>query len=548
MGLELFNRRSRPQLFQRLSAEQFELLIIGGGITGASIFRDAALRGIRVALLEADDFAAGASGRSSKLIHGGLRYLKNFMFHLALESCHERNLHIRLNKRLVRPWPFLIPLYSDRGESFTTLRSSMWLYEILSGFRNYHFHKFLNREESLLIAPGLSGERLTGGALYYDAVVSDNRWTLETVKDGVRNGGLAINHAPVTGLLKNNNRVAGVIYHDRIENKTREARAKVVVNATGAWADRLRRLDHTDISNLVKLSKGTHLVFAEADVPLAVSTVFFSSRDRRPLFMIKRKGCFLFGTTDDWEDADPNVPAPGKHDVQYLLDSLRQAMPSSNLDKDKVQFVYSGFRALPFNENQNAGSSSITREDLIEVAPSGLITVVGGKLTTARIMAIRVLKHVINKIGESGKWLPCKTHRLSIGGANEVVAEGFAYWVQQSPQLTGYFRFLYRRYGLDAYNICAEAMKIFRNQDPNQRARFFLPEIAYVCRNEMPCTLEDLMERRAGFLHWNKEKRLEWLRQRATVVCDELNMSQEEFEQEYLSYQAHLKQLHTLPE
>ena len=548
MGLELFNKWSRPRLFQRLSGEQFDLLVIGGGIIGASIFRDAALRGMRVALIEAHDFAAGTSGRSSKLFHGGLRYLRNLGFRLAWESCHERNLHIRLNKRLVQPWPFLIPLYRGQGESRTMVRLGMLLYEMMSGFKNHRFHQFLSREETLWMAPGLPVEALIGGCLYYDAIVSDNRWTLETVKDGVRNGGLAINHAPVTALSKDNNKVVGVTFYDQVGGITYEAQAKAVVNATGVWADRVRKLDRPDVTNLVRLSKGTHLVLAEGDVPLTVSVIFLSPVDRRPLFLVKREGCFLYGTTDDWEDTEPSTPIPGQQDVEYLLESLRQFMPDAQLDSEKVQFVYSGFRPLLSTNGQDLDPSSVSREDVIEVAPSGLTTVVGGKLSTARLIAIRILDRVMKTISHSGAWSPCKTHMLSIGGTNEEIAEGLAHWVRRCPQLARYFQILYQRYGLDAHNICAEAMKIFLGGHQDPRAEPIRAEVQYVCRNEMACTLEDLVERRAGFLHWNNEKRLERLRYGARMIHDELDMSEEEFEEQYRHYQEHLKRFHTLPE
>src|SRR5919112_5495172 len=168
MGSGSFNKQSRPGLFRRLSGETLDLLIIGGGITGASVFRDAALRGMRVALVEANDFASATSGRSSKLIHGGLRYIRNLGFRLAWESCHERNLHVRLNKRLVRPMPFLVPLYRNQGEPRWLMRLGMIAYEALSGFNNHRFHRFLSREETLLMAPALPAARLTGGCLYYD--------------------------------------------------------------------------------------------------------------------------------------------------------------------------------------------------------------------------------------------------------------------------------------------------------------------------------------------------------------------------------------------
>jgi len=548
MGLELFNKWSRPRLFQRLSAEQFDLLVIGGGIIGALIFRDAALRGMRVALIEANDFAAGTSGRSSKLFHGGLRYLKSWDFRLAWESCHERNLHIRLNKRLVQPWPFLLPLYRGQGESRTLVRLGMLLYEVMSGFKNHHFHQFLSREETLGMVPGLSAETLIGGCLYYDAIVSDNRWTLETVKDGVRNGGLAVNHAPATALLKDDNKVIGVTCHDQLGGTTYEARARAVVNATGVWADRIRKLDRPDVPNLVRLSKGTHLVLAEEDVPLTVSIIFLSPVDRRPLFLVKREGCFLYGTTDDWEDADPGTPMPGEQDVDYLLESLRRFMPNAELGSEKVRFVYSGFRPLLSTNGRNLAPSSVSREDMLEVAPSGLITVVGGKLTTARLIAIRVLDRVIKRIGHSGVWSPCETHKLSIGGTDEEVAEGLGHWIRRCPQLARYFRILYQRYGLDAHNICAEAMKIFFGEHSDPRAEPIRAEVQYVCRNEMACTLEDLVERRAGFLHWNNETRLERLRYGAHMIRDELDMSEEEFEEQYRHYQEHLKRFHILQE
>ena len=286
MGLESFNKRGRSELFRKLSNGPLDLLVIGGGITGASIFRDAALRGMRVGLVEAKDFASATSGRSSKLIHGGLRYLKNLGLRLAWESCHERNLHVRLNKRLVRPMPFLVPLYRDRGEERALMRLGMLLYEGLSGFRNYRLHSFMSREETLSLAPALPVDGLRGGCLYYDAVVSDNRWTVETVKDGVRHGGVAVNHALLTGLLKEDGKVIGGCVHDKLGEHHYEVRARAVVNATGVFADRIRRMDDPDAARLIRLSKGTHLVFDEEDVPLSVTFFFFSTIDVSLLFIV----------------------------------------------------------------------------------------------------------------------------------------------------------------------------------------------------------------------------------------------------------------------
>ena len=547
MGPGSFNKQSRLGLFRILSGGTLDLLVIGGGITGASIFRDAALRGMSVALVEANDFASATSGRSSKLIHGGLRYLKNLGFRLAWESCHERNLHVRLNKRLVRPMPFLVPLYRGQGEPRALMRLGMMLYEGLSGFHNYRLHRFMSREETLSLAPALPVDGLTGGCLYYDAVVSDNRWTVETVKDGVRHGGVAVNHAPLTGLLREGGKVIGGRIQDNVGGEHYEVRARAVVNATGVFADQIRRMDDPDAARLVRLSKGTHLVFAEEDVPLSVTVVFSSPLDWRSLFLAEHEGCFLYGTSDDWEESDPGAPVPAESDVDYLLATLDRFMPEAGLDGEKVRFVYSGFRPLLCSGDGDLDSAAASREDHIEVSPSGLISVIGGKLTTARIMAIRVLDRVIDKIGGSTTWSRCRTHRLSIGGTNEAVAEGLAYWVKRYPRLSWYFQILYQRYGLDAHTICQEAMAIHKGLDPDPRAEPIRAEVRYVCRNEMVCTLEDLLERRAGFLYWSSEQRLERARYGARVIRGELALTEKEFEDQFASYSEHLRRFHSLP-
>jgi glycerol-3-phosphate dehydrogenase len=547
MGLECFNKRSRAELFRNLSSRRLDLLVIGGGITGAAIFRDAALRGMRVGLVEAHDFASGSSGRSSKLIHGGLRYLKNLGFRVAWESCHERNLHIRLNKRLVRPLPFLVPLYDGRGSSRAQMRVGMLAYDLLSGLRNHRLHRFLSREETLTLAPGIPVAELKGGCIYYDALVSDNRWTLEIIKDGVRNGGVALNYAPVTALLKVDGKISGARVEDRNEAGSYEVSARSVVNATGVFSDQIRRMDRPDASQLVRLSKGTHFVFREEDVPLGITTVFSSPLDGRPLFLVKRDGCFLYGTSDEWEGADPASPAPGERDVNYLLESLQLFMPEARLGPEKVQFVYSGFRPLLFPESERQDASKATREDLVEVSPSGLVSVVGGKLTTARITACRVLDKLVRRLDCGKEWSPCRTHKLSIAGSNDAVAERFSYWVRQRPGLTGYIRVLCQRYGVDADEICREAVEIFVGRHADRHADTICAEVQYVCRREMVCALEDLMDRRAGFLYWNRAQRLERLRYGASLIRKELGLSKDEFEAQFAAYEKHLDRFHSLP-
>jgi len=222
-------------------------------------------------------------------------------------------------------------------------------------------------------------------------------------------------------------------------------------------------------------------------------------------------------------------------------------MPEARLDRTKVKFAYSGFRPLLANGQPSTESSSVTREDLIDVSSAGLVNVVGGKLTTARITAKRVLNRVIKIIGRDAAWSACKTHKVSIGGTNEAIAESLAHWVRRCPTLTSYFRVLYERYGLDAHEICAEATRIHENQDSDPTAEPIRAEVQYVCRHEMVCKLEDLMDRRAGFLYWDAEKRLERLRYGAHVIRSELDLTEEEFESQMLDYRNHLDRFHSLP-
>jgi len=545
MSLESFNKQSRASLFRCLSSGTLDLLVIGGGITGAAIFRDAALRGLRAGLVEAFDFASGASGRSSKLFHGGLRYLKNRRFRLVWESCQERNLHVRLNPRLVRPLPFLVPLYEGRGVSRAEMRLGMFAYELLAGLRNHRFHRFLSRQATLMLVPGIPTAGLKGGCLYYDAAVDDNRWTIETLKDGVRNGGVALNYAGVTGLLKKDGKISGVCVEDRNQAGIYEIFARSVVNATGAFSDQVRRMDRPDASQLVRLSKGTHLVFRPEDVPLSVTTVFSSPLDGRSLFLVKRDGCFLYGTSDDWEDADPASPAPREGDVNYLLESLRRFMPDAGLGLEQVQFIYSGLRPLFWSGSKEQCGPETSREDFIEVAPSELVSVVGGKLTTARITARRVLDKVIRRLERRAAWSPCRTHEVSIGGSNEAVAEGFSHWVRRCPSMSGHIRDLYQRYGVDADEICRELARV---PTPRPHGREPIrPELEYLCRREMVCTLEDLMDRRFGFLDWSCERRLQYLRYNASVIQGALGLSESDFVGQFGDYQEHLERLHSLP-
>ena len=534
-----FSRGGRRGLLSGMSSEPLDVLVLGGGITGASIFRDAALRNMRVGLVEARDFGSGASGRSSKLVHGGLRYLQNLSFRRAWEASHERDLHLALNGRFVKPVPILIPTYRWGGDSPAKVRVAMWLYQMMSGLGNARRHRFVDRSETLELGPGLESPRLTSGVVYYDAIVDDARWTLETVKDGVRHGGAAVNHAPVAALVKDGSAIGGAIVRDVLEDRDYSIEASVVINATGAWADQVREMDRPGRQAMVRLSKGTHLVLARDDVPLNVSCVFPSPLDDRHLFLILRDGCFLYGTTDGWHDGPPNDPRPGQVDTEYLVEAIRRFFPGSPLTRSSVLYCYSGYRALPSPKANRSLPWSVGRDDMVEVAPSGLATVVSGKLTTSRALAERVLDRLTAGSDGMDRWSACRTDSVPIGGADPADAAGPE--VRMPSALAGHFEALHARYGPGAREIIA-GMTADESGSP------FPAEARYVCRNEMACTLEDIVERRVAPLSWSSGQRLEYLRLAAPVIRRELEMGEEEFASGYEGYRRNLGRYHALPD
>ena len=499
-----------------MSSEPLDVLVLGGGITGASIFRDAALRGMRVGLVEASDFGSGASGRSSKLVHGGLRYLQNLRFRRAWEASHERNLHLALNGRYVEPVPILIPTYRRGGDSPAKVRAAMWLYRMMSGMGSARRHRFVDRGETLELGPGLEDDRLTGGVVYHEGIVDDARWTLETVKDGARRGGAAVNHAPVVDLVRDGDAVRGAVVRDALEDRDHRIRASIVINATGAWTDRVRDMDRPGRPAMIRLSRGTHLVLAGGDVPLDISCVFPSPLDDRHLFLVRRDDCFVYGTTDRWYDGSPDDPHPGEADTGYLVEAFGRFFPGAQLTRSGVLYCYSGYRALPSPTSDVSLPWSVGRDDIFEVAESGLATVVSGKLTTSRALAERVLDRLTRGSDRRRRWSPCRTDRVPIGSPE---GEGAAGPNGRVP----------------VAGMTGESVPSFEKR------------VRYACRTEMACTLEDI-ERRVAPLSWSLAQRLEYLRSAAPAIRRELDMDEEEFASGYDEYERNLRRYHALPE
>lgn len=368
--------------------QTFDIIIIGGGITGAGILREAARAKLRALLVEQHDFASGTSSRSGKLVHGGLRYLKNAQIKLTIESVRERDRLVREGRGLVTPNAFLLANFKHDSPPDWVFGIGLMMYDTIA-LRWQHEHLDTKRARELV--PELQSPELIGAYRYFDAQTDDARLTLRVLREAVRDGGVALNYARVENLLRDNsNQVVGVALRDVESNTTREIPARVVINATGAWADELRARDFLAQEHLRKL-RGSHLIFPFARLPLTRAVTFLHPRDKRPLYALPWEGVTLLGTTDhDHATAETN-PHITTREIEYLMDAAQFVFPAQELTTNDIQATFAGLR--PVVDTGNPDPSKESREFVLW-EENGLLTVTGGKLTTFRLMAQNALDAV----------------------------------------------------------------------------------------------------------------------------------------------------------
>lgn len=425
----------RRATWQELERTQFDLVIIGGGITGAGIARDAALRGLKVALVDKSDFAAGTSSKSSKLIHGGLRYLQHGELGLVFEAVSERTRLLKLAPHLVRPQLFLVPSYRGVYPGRVALNAGLWLYDALSKFQAPARHRGYGPKALLSMEPGLRNERLTGGVVFYDSMTDDARLTLENILDARAAGAVVLSYARVTGFLSGKDSAsagAGVIQgieaQDVLDpNLGGRIRAKVTVNATGPWSDLVLRLNRREQPPpLLRPTKGSHIVVDAARLPVRHAVVMQAPQDQRVVFVIPwldpeqpAASRAIVGTTDTDHHGDPDVVTADAADVEYLLACANYFFPDGRLTADDVLATWAGLRPLVAPETEGLAASSVSREHRILSQP-GLVTIVGGKLTTYRRMAAQVL-HVVYEQQLAVPEPPCATDERPLPGAMDLL-------------------------------------------------------------------------------------------------------------------------------
>ncbi|MHB8439672.1 MAG: glycerol-3-phosphate dehydrogenase/oxidase [Acidimicrobiales bacterium] len=502
----------RATSLRRLEDEQFDVLVVGGGITGAGVALDAASRGLRTALVEREDFASGTSSKSSKMIHGGLRYLQQREFRLVYESLHERQRLIDNAPHLVAPLPFLIPLFGRNGvvskQVARAYSTALWMYDATGGVRIGKRHKRVSKREVLDHFPTMRTDALVAGFLYYDARADDARLTLTVLRTAaVEFGAVVANYAPVTALTHDaSGMVAGAVVEPRLTvpgadaERSFEVRARHVVNATGVWVDDLRALDEGTHPHSTRPAKGIHVTVPRSRLPADIAAVIPVAKDRRSIFCVPwPDGDDVYlGTTDtDW-DGPLDDPACLPEDVDYVLDAAN-SVTSSRLERSDVTGVWAGVRPLlarTDGRHVSERTADMSRRHTVRVGSSGLVTVTGGKLTTYRRMAEDTVDALLRQ-GRVSTTARCRTRRLPLlgaGGSAELLrtGAGTAFGVDDAV-----LAYLVGRHGHHARDVLAMA-----GGEPDLLAPLVagLPYLAveakWAVTHEMAVTLDDVLARR----------------------------------------------------
>ena len=406
-------------------ASEFDVIIIGAGINGAGIARDAVMRGLKVLLLDKGDMASGTSSASTRLIHGGLRYLEHFEFGLVRESLRERETLLRIAPHLVRPLPITIPIYKQSTRGRTTIRAGMIAYDLLSMGKSLPRHRMYSRAETLEQSPGLNPDGLLGSAQYFDAQVEfAERLVVENVLDARARGAEVLTYAPVTKLLVENGAVSGVEFES--EDTSHVVRSRVVINAAGPWVDQLLERAPVESARLIGGTKGSHIVVGPFSGASKSAIYLEAQSDRRPFFIIPWNGNYLIGTTDVRFEEDPDQVRSELWEIDYLLAETNRAFPNAELTRERILFTYSGVRPLPWTRNED--EQSITRRHFIREHPraNNLLSIVGGKLTTYRSLAEECVDLVFRKLERQSP--PCRTAQEVLPEpVNRSVAYSFEY-------------------------------------------------------------------------------------------------------------------------
>lgn len=522
---------------ERMKSEQFDVLVIGGGITGVGVALDAASRGLRAALVEKDDFSSGTSSKSSKLIHGGLRYLQQGEIGLVYEALHERQRLRKNAPHLVQLLPFMIPILTKDGvisrKIARALGSALWMYDLTGGWRIGKFHRRLKAKAAHAHLPTMPFEKLASAYLYYDAAADDSRLCVSIARTAAQHGAAIANQCRVTKIVHNEQGIACGAQVQPTCGDPFTIRATTVVNAAGVWADEVRQADEGTNPRSIRPAKGIHITVPWNKVRNDIAIVIPVRRDKRSLFVVpwisNGDGTYQYtyvGTTDTDFAGGVNESQTSAEDIHYVLEALNQSI-TTNVTVDDVTAVWSGLRPLVSNEDGSAATgktADLSRKHKVKVSPSGVISIMGGKLTTYRKMSEHTVDEVVKHTGKARK---CKTKSLSFIGA-----AGFKPSLLKGPDAH-----LAQRFGSEMNTI-----KDLIAENPSfgrpliDGLPYLRAEAVFACRNEMAQTLDDVLSRRTRARIINRRATLASARSVAELMAGELNWDSAEIDRQICEF------------
>lgn len=504
-SFSFFNRKNSKQ---ELQSTEFDMLIIGGGITGAGIALDAASRGMKVALVEKNDFASGTSSKSTKLIHGGLRYLKQFDFWLVKEVGTERAIVHKLAPHLVIPEKMILPLIE--GGTYGSWLTSIGLkvYDILASVEGDDKRKMLDKEEALKKEPLLPNDILNGAGFYAEYRTDDARLTIEILKTASQYDAQIINYVQANEFIYENKRVVGAKVTDVLTDEHFDIRAKYVVNAAGPWVDELRQVNNSKIGKRLHLTKGVHLVVPHEKLPVKQS-VYFDIPDGRMMFAIPRGKITYFGTTDTNYQQDKDQVETSVVDALYLIEAVNNMFPDITLTLEDIESSWAGLRPLIHEEGKSA--SELSRKDEIFVSDTKLISIAGGKLTGYRKMAERIVDLVAKKMKRRFEidFDPIQTEEIVLSGGPFLNYKSVKLYSKQVYKRIQTFGFTEKDANYLVYNYGKQTNTILDKFDEltteeNIEKRLLKAEVWFTIQHEMTCTPTDFFMRRTGRLFFDK--------------------------------------------
>lgn len=527
---------SRKEKLKYLKESSFELLVLGGGATGAGIALDAASRGIKTALIEKSDFASGTSSKSTKLIHGGLRYLKQLDIQLVRETGTERAILHRLAPHLVLPEKMIMPLIEGGTYGYWSTSFGLKVYDILANVKGDDRRRMLNKKEALQQEPLLDESNLKGAGYYAEYRTDDARLTIELIKTAARHGATVVNYCEGLDFVYNDNKqVVGVQCKDQMTKEEFLIKAKTIVSATGPWVDGLRKKDGSMSNKKLHLTKGIHVVVPHEKFPLK-QTVYFDVPDGRMIFAIPRGRITYIGTTDTNYTSSLDHIICTQDDVDYLLNAVNEVFPDINIEVSDIESNWAGLRPLIHQDGKSP--SELSRKDEIFESPNGLISIAGGKLTGYRKMAERIVDLVAKRLEDANnsRIKPCSTIKIALTDQpfeNFAAVQSYITDLDQQFSAFGietfYAEYLTTTYGKQTNEIL-ELMDQFKHH--NAEVALACAEVYFGIQNEFISTAADFFVRRTGRLFFNIPSIPRIREAVMAVLTKELNWSADRLAQE----------------